>query len=48
MGAARGLSGTYDARARITDCTDLARLETWATRAATAQALHDIFDETAG
>lgn len=45
---ARGLDVPEDARARITDCTDLARLETWATRAATAQALHDIFDETAG
>ncbi|MGP3957017.1 hypothetical protein ACTWPT_13530 [Nonomuraea sp. 3N208] len=46
--AARGLEVPEDARARITACTDLARLETWATRAATAKALQDLFTEADG
>ncbi|MBG0825238.1 hypothetical protein HS048_31605 [Planomonospora sp. ID91781] len=29
-------------------CTDLARLESWAARAATARAVHDLFDEAVG
>ncbi|MBG0825233.1 hypothetical protein HS048_31580 [Planomonospora sp. ID91781] len=44
--AARGLEVPDDVRARITACTDLARLESWAARAATAQAGHDLFDES--
>ncbi|WP_246083781.1 hypothetical protein [Nonomuraea diastatica] len=40
---ARGLDVSEDARVRITSCTDLAQLETWLTRAATAQALQDLF-----
>ncbi|MET9070446.1 hypothetical protein [Streptosporangium sandarakinum] len=41
---ARGLDVPDDVRARITSCTDLALLETWAARAATAQTAHDMFD----
>ncbi|MFC4532875.1 hypothetical protein [Sphaerisporangium dianthi] len=44
---ARGLDVPDDIRARITACTDLARLETWLTRAATAQSTHDLLTETA-
>jgi hypothetical protein len=44
--AARGLQVPDDVRARIAACTDLDRLESWATRAATAQAVHDLFGET--
>ncbi|WP_235030841.1 RpnC/YadD family protein [Nonomuraea solani] len=43
--SARGLDLPQDARTRITHCTDLTQLETWATRAATAQTLADLFDE---
>lgn len=39
----RGLDITDDARARITTCTDLDQLETWATRAITAQTFDDLF-----
>ncbi|GAB2461027.1 hypothetical protein GCM10027187_31240 [Streptosporangium sandarakinum] len=41
---ARGLDMPDDVRARITSCTDLTLLETWAARAATAQTVHDMFD----
>ncbi|MEV1239323.1 hypothetical protein [Nonomuraea sp. NPDC049750] len=34
-----------DIRTQITTCTDLAQLETWLTRAVTAQALQDLFNE---
>ncbi|MEU6715195.1 hypothetical protein ABZ897_27330 [Nonomuraea sp. NPDC046802] len=44
--SARGLDVPDDARARITTCTDLTQLETWATRAATANTLQDLFTET--
>ncbi|MBG0813329.1 hypothetical protein HS045_03725 [Planomonospora sp. ID82291] len=43
--AARGLQVPDDVRARITACTDLARLESWATRAVTVQAAPDLFGE---
>ncbi|MFG1707988.1 hypothetical protein ACFLIM_32745 [Nonomuraea sp. M3C6] len=46
--AARGLDVPDDTRVRITACTDLDQLETWVTRAATAQTLDDLFDETDG
>ncbi|GAT67436.1 hypothetical protein PS9374_03090 [Planomonospora sphaerica] len=46
--AARGLEVPDDVRARITACTDLARLKSWAARAATARAVHDLFDEAVG
>ncbi|MBG0820959.1 hypothetical protein HS048_09455 [Planomonospora sp. ID91781] len=42
----RGLQVPDDARARITACTDLARLESWATRAVTVRSVHDLFGET--
>ncbi|MGP3956269.1 hypothetical protein ACTWPT_09760 [Nonomuraea sp. 3N208] len=45
---ARGFDVPDDIRTRITTCTDLAQLETWATRAATAQDLRDLFSETGG
>jgi hypothetical protein len=44
--AARGFDVPDDTRDRITACTDLAQLETWLTRAATAQTLQDLFNET--
>ncbi|WP_228010400.1 RpnC/YadD family protein [Nonomuraea phyllanthi] len=40
---ARGFHVPEDARVRITSCTDLAQLETWLTRAATARTLDDLF-----
>ncbi|MDF2708199.1 MAG: hypothetical protein K0R62_3851 [Nonomuraea muscovyensis] len=43
--AARGFDVPDDTRARITTCTDLARLETWLIRAATAKTLQDLFGE---
>ncbi|MBF8185057.1 hypothetical protein ITP53_04750 [Nonomuraea sp. K274] len=43
--AARGFDIPDDTRAQITTCTDLAQLETWLTRAATAQTLQDLFHE---
>lgn len=42
---ARGIEVPDDARDRITGCTDVARLETWARRAATADKVQDLFDE---
>ncbi|MEV4113564.1 hypothetical protein [Nonomuraea sp. NPDC049695] len=42
---ARGLDVPEDARAQITACADIAQLEAWTTRAATAQTLQDLFDE---
>ncbi|MEO3800756.1 hypothetical protein [Nonomuraea sp. B1E8] len=42
--AARGFDIPQDTRDTITSCTDPGRLETWLTRAATAQTLHEIFD----
>ncbi|MBF8191200.1 hypothetical protein ITP53_36925 [Nonomuraea sp. K274] len=46
--AARGFDVPDDTRARITSCTDLAQLETWLTRAATAQTLDGLFTEAGG
>jgi hypothetical protein len=43
--AARDLDVPDDTRAQITACTDLAQLETWIARAATAQTLQDLFTE---
>ncbi|GIH78905.1 hypothetical protein [Planobispora longispora] len=45
--ATRGLEVPDEVRDRITACTDLARLESWAARAVTARTVHDLFDETA-
>ncbi|MGI5282660.1 hypothetical protein ACQEVF_04950 [Nonomuraea polychroma] len=45
---ARGLDVPDDARARITACTDLVQLEIWATRAAVAHTIHDLFTEPDG
>ncbi|WP_327584329.1 hypothetical protein OHA25_52450 [Nonomuraea sp. NBC_00507] len=42
---ARGLDVPDDARARITACTDLIQLEIWATCAATARTIQDLFTE---
>lgn len=41
--AARDVKVTDEVRARITGCTDLERLETWAKRAATADTTRDLF-----
>ncbi|MFC5818179.1 hypothetical protein [Nonomuraea harbinensis] len=41
----RGFALPDDIRACVTACTDLDQLETWATRAVTAQTLDDLFDE---
>ncbi|RVX45077.1 hypothetical protein EDD27_7854 [Nonomuraea polychroma] len=46
--AARGLDVPDDTTTRITTCTNLAQLETWATRAATAETLQDLFNEPNG
>ncbi|MEU7749882.1 hypothetical protein AB0B61_55980, partial [Nonomuraea sp. NPDC049158] len=43
--AARGFDVPDDVSARIATCTDLAQLETWLARAATAQTLQGLFDE---
>ncbi|WP_246610518.1 hypothetical protein [Nonomuraea rhizosphaerae] len=43
--AARGLEVTDEVRALINACTDLAQLEAWGMRAATAQSLQDLFAE---
>ncbi|MEU6784524.1 hypothetical protein ABZ912_35460 [Nonomuraea angiospora] len=43
---ARGFDIPDDTRTRISTCADLAQLESWATRAVTAQSLGDLFDET--
>lgn len=43
--AARRFDVPDDVRARITACTDLSQLETWLTRAATAQNLEGLFHE---
>ncbi|MEU7744182.1 hypothetical protein, partial [Nonomuraea sp. NPDC049158] len=43
--AARDFNVPDDIRTQITTCTDLAQLETWLTRAVTAQALQDLFNE---
>ncbi|MEO3791446.1 hypothetical protein ABGB14_14680 [Nonomuraea sp. B10E15] len=43
MPTARSLDISEDTRVRIRSCTDLAQLETWLTRAATAQTLQDLF-----
>jgi hypothetical protein len=42
---ARGLDIPERIRARVAGCTDTARLESWADRAATATSLDDIFEE---
>ncbi|MFG1961342.1 hypothetical protein ACGFJ2_27075, partial [Nonomuraea sp. NPDC049028] len=43
--ATRDFNVPDDIRTQITTCTDLAQLETWLTRAVTAQALEDLFNE---
>lgn len=45
---ARGLDVPDDVRDRITGCTDLAQLEAWATLAATAHTIQDLFGEAGG
>ncbi|MFG3439467.1 hypothetical protein ACGF0J_19685 [Nonomuraea sp. NPDC047897] len=42
---ARGFDVPDDIRARIAACADLTQLQTWLTRAATAQTLQDLFGE---
>lgn len=42
--AARGIDIPDDARARITECTDIEQLDTWVRRAATATSIQDLFD----
>jgi hypothetical protein len=42
---ARGFDVPEHTRTQITTCTDVTQLETWLTRAATAQNLHDLFNE---
>lgn len=42
--AARGIEVPGDARARITECTDLDQLDTWVRRAVTAESVQDLFD----
>jgi len=41
---ARGLDIPEHIRARVAQCADIARLEAWADRAATATSLDDIFE----
>jgi hypothetical protein len=41
---ARGIAVPDDARARITECSDLDQLETWVRRAVTAASMRDLFD----
>ncbi|MDT5029501.1 MAG: hypothetical protein QOE61_5927 [Micromonosporaceae bacterium] len=41
---ARGIDVPDDARARITECSDLDQLDTWIRRAATAESIEDLFD----
>ncbi|GAA3157723.1 hypothetical protein [Nonomuraea roseoviolacea] len=43
---ARGFGVPDDMRARISTCADLAQLESWATRAVTAQTLQELFDQS--
>jgi hypothetical protein len=42
--SARGIEVPDDARARITECTDLDQLDTWIRRAATAGSVDELFD----
>jgi hypothetical protein len=42
--SARDIRVSEAARARITECTDLAQLEDWGRRAATAESTEDLFD----
>lgn len=39
----RGIDVPDDARARITECSDLHQLDTWVRRAVTADSVHDLF-----
>ncbi len=39
----RGIEVPDDARARITECSDLHQLDTWVRRAVTADSVHDLF-----
>jgi hypothetical protein len=41
---ARGVDVPDDARARITECSDLDQLDIWVRRAATADSINDLFD----
>lgn len=43
--AARGIDVPDDARARIAECNVLDQLDTWVRRAATAEAVQDLFDQ---
>ncbi|GAA3157734.1 hypothetical protein GCM10010486_24750 [Nonomuraea roseoviolacea subsp. carminata] len=45
--AARGFELPDDMRVQISTCDDLAQLESWTTRAVTAQALQELFDQSA-
>ena len=40
---ARGIEVPDDVHARITGCADVAQLDDWLRRAATAEAAHDVF-----
>ncbi len=42
--AARGIEVPDDARDRITACTDLDQLDIWVSRAATADAIEELFE----
>src|SRR5262249_20962676 len=41
---ARGVDVPDDARARITECSDLDQLDIWVRRAATVDSINDLFD----
>jgi hypothetical protein len=41
---ARGVVVPDDARSRITGCTDLAELDAWIRRSATANTIEDLFE----
>jgi hypothetical protein len=41
--ATRGISVPEEARVRISECTDLAQLESWVYRAVTAESVEDLF-----
>jgi len=46
--AARGIDAPVEVRDQVLACTDIAQLDVWGSKAATAEAIEDVFGEASG
>jgi hypothetical protein len=46
--AARGIKAPAEVRDQVLSCTDIAQLDAWGSKAATAETVEDVFGEPGG